>query len=179
MAIKNGDTLRVHYTGTLSDGTVFDSSREREPLEFTMGKGMLIPGFEAAVMGHEAGETVTVTIPPSQAYGESDPELVFTVDRAQVPDHIPLTVGVPLQLSNEQGQMDVTITEVSLTLMRIRDKGSSQGTIVPVWDFWGSWSWYAPGTDTSEVMQNGVSCRQPMLTLNAVDGTVVSRLFGY
>ena len=103
MAIKNGDTLRVHYTGTLSDGTVFDSSRERDPLEFTMGKGMLIPGFEAAVMGHEAGETVTVTIPPSQAYGESDPELVFTVDRAQVPDHIPLTVGVPLQLSNEQG----------------------------------------------------------------------------
>ena len=99
MAIKNGDTLRVHYTGTLSDGTVFDSSREREPLEFTMGKGMLIPGFEAAVMGHEAGE--------------SDPELVFTVDRAQVPDHIPLTVGVPLQLSNEQGQMDVTITEVT------------------------------------------------------------------
>ena len=64
MAIKNGDTLRVHYTGTLSDGTVFDSSREREPLEFTMGKGMLIPGFEAAVMGHEAGETVTVPIPP-------------------------------------------------------------------------------------------------------------------
>lgn len=113
MAIKNGDTLRVHYTGTLSDGTVFDSSREREPLEFTMGKGMLIPGFEAAVMGHEAGETVTVTIPPSQAYGESDSELVFTVDRAQVPDHIPLTVGVPLQLSNEQGQMDVTITEVT------------------------------------------------------------------
>ena len=113
MAIKNGDTLRVHYTGTLSDGTVFDSSRERDPLEFTMGKGMLIPGFEAAVMGHEAGETVTVTIPPSQAYGESDPELVFTVDRAQVPDHIPLTVGVPLQLSNEQGQMDVTITEVT------------------------------------------------------------------
>ena len=66
MAIKNGDTLRVHYTGTLSDGTVFDSSRERDPLEFTMGKGMLIPGFEAAVMGHEAGETVTVTIPPSR-----------------------------------------------------------------------------------------------------------------
>ena len=64
-------------------------------------------------MGHEAGETVTVTIPPSQAHGESDPELVFTVDRAQVPDHIPLTVGVPLQLSNEQGQMDVTITEVT------------------------------------------------------------------
>ena len=77
-----------------------------------MGKGMLIPGFEAAVMGHEAGETVTVTIPPSQAYGESDPELVFTVDAPGARSY-PLTVGVPLQLSNEQGQMDVTITEVT------------------------------------------------------------------
>ena len=78
-----------------------------------------VPG-EDNYITNEAGEriayqdeTVTVTIPPSQAYGESDPELVFTVDRAQVPDHIPLTVGVPLQLSNEQGQMDVTITEVT------------------------------------------------------------------
>ena len=73
---------------------------------------MLIPGFEAAVEGHETGETVTVTIPPDQAYGDADPELVFTVARAQVPSHIPLEAGVPLQLSNEQGQMDVTITEV-------------------------------------------------------------------
>ena len=98
MPIKNGDTIRVHYTGTLSDGTVFDSSKDREPLEFTLGTGALIPGFEAAVAGHEPGETVT--------------ELVFTVSRAQVPPHIPLEVGTPLQLSNEQGQMDVTITEV-------------------------------------------------------------------
>lgn len=112
MPIKKGDTVRAHYTGTLADGTVFDSSRERDPLEFTLGKGMLIPGFESAVEGHEAGETVTVTIPPDQAYGDIDPELVFTVARAQVPSHIPLEVGVPLQLSNEQGQMDVTITEV-------------------------------------------------------------------
>lgn len=112
MPIKKGDKVRVHYTGTLADGTVFDSSRERDPLEFTLGKGMLIPGFEAAVEGHEAGETVTVTIPPDQAYGDADPELVFTVARAQVPSHIPLEAGVPLQLSNEQGQMDVTITEV-------------------------------------------------------------------
>ena len=113
MPIKNGDTVRAHYTGTLEDGTVFDSSRERDPLEFVMGKGMLIPGFETAVEGREAGETVTVTIAPAEAYGEADPELVFTVARAQVPDHIPLNVGVPLQLSNEQGQMDVTITEVT------------------------------------------------------------------
>lgn len=112
MPAKEGDTLRVHYIGTLADGTVFDSSRERNPLEFTLGRGMLVPGFEAAVMGREAGETITVTIPPEEAYGEVDPELVFTVARAQVPAHIPLEVGTPLQLSNEQGQMDVTITEV-------------------------------------------------------------------
>ncbi len=106
MPIKKGDTVRAHYTGTLADGTVFDSSRERDPLEFTLGKGMLIPGFESAVEGHEAGETVTVTIPPDQAYGDIDPELVFTVARAQVPSHIPLEVGVPLQLSNEQDGCD-------------------------------------------------------------------------
>ncbi|CAI3227803.1 FKBP-type peptidyl-prolyl cis-trans isomerase [Desulfovibrio legallii] len=112
MGIKKGDTVRAHYTGTLDDGTVFDSSRERDPLEFVQGQGMLIPGFESAVEGHEAGDVVSVTIAPEEAYGEADPELIFTVPRAQVPDHIPLNVGVPLQLSNEQGQMDVTITEV-------------------------------------------------------------------
>ena len=112
MPIKDGDTLRVHYTGTLADGTVFDSSKERDPLEFTLGRGMLIRGFEAAVLGREAGDVVTTTIPPENAYGAVDPELIFTVARAQVPSHIPLEVGTPLQLSNEQGQMDVTITEV-------------------------------------------------------------------
>ncbi len=112
MPIGKGDTVRVHYTGRLADGTEFDSSREREPLEFTLGKGMLIPGFEAAVEGHEPGDRVTVTIQPEDGYGAVDPELVFTVARAQVPDHIPLEAGTPLQLSNEQGQMDVTITEV-------------------------------------------------------------------
>ena len=111
---NKGKKVKVHYIGTLDDGTKFDSSVDRgEPIEFVCMAGQMIPGFDAAVMGHAAGETVTVTFPPSQAYGESDPELVFTVGRAQVPDHIPLTVGVPLQLSNEQGQMDVTITEVT------------------------------------------------------------------
>ncbi|MDR2745743.1 MAG: peptidylprolyl isomerase [Desulfovibrio sp.] len=112
MPLKSGDKARIHYTGTLPDGTVFDSSRGRDPLEFTLGKGMLLPGFEAAVEGREPGETVTVTIPSEQAYGEMDPELVFTVARMQVPGHIPLEVGTALQLSNEQGQMDVVITEV-------------------------------------------------------------------
>lgn len=112
MAIENGDTIQVHYTGKLKNGEVFDSSREREPLEFTIGKGQLIPGFEEAVLGHEPGETVTVSIPPEKGYGSADPELVFCVSRAQVPNGIPLEVGTPLHLSNEQGQMDVTVTEV-------------------------------------------------------------------
>lgn len=113
MPIKKGDTIRVHYTGRLKDGTEFDSSRNREPLEFTLGKGQLIPGFEAAIEGREPGDKVTVTIPASEAYGEMDPELVFVVPRAQVPDHIPMEVGTPLQLSSDKGhQMDVTITEI-------------------------------------------------------------------
>lgn len=113
MPIKNGDTVSVHYTGTLDDGSVFDSSREREPLKFTMGKGQLIAGFEAAVMGKEKGDTVTTHIPPREAYGEVDEELIFVVDRAQVPGHIEPSLGLPLTLSSEDGQrIDVTITEV-------------------------------------------------------------------
>ncbi len=113
MPIKNGDTVSAHYTGTLADGTVFDSSRDREPLEFVMGKQQLIAGFEAAVMGKEAGDTVTVTIPPAEAYGDIDEELVFTVDRSHVPAHITPEVGMQLQLSSDEGEMDVTIDAVS------------------------------------------------------------------
>ena len=76
--------------------------------------------------------------------------------------------------------MDVEITKVSLTLMRIRDKGSLQGTIVPVWDFWGTWNWYEPGDGASDTMRKGVNyTTQPMLTLNAIDGNVVNRQLGY
>ena len=76
--------------------------------------------------------------------------------------------------------MDVEITKVSLTLMRIRDKGSLQGTIVPVWDFWGTWDWYEPEDGASDTMRKGASyTTQPMLTLNAIDGNVVNRQLGY
>lgn len=112
MPIKNGDRVRVHYTGKLKDGTVFDSSLERDPLEFTVGTGQLIAGFENAVRGREPGDKVTVRIEPAQGYGEADQDLVFTVARDQVPDHIPLKIGTPLQLSSDKGNMDVTITEV-------------------------------------------------------------------
>ena len=111
--VQNGSTVTVHYTGTLEDGTVFDSSRGREPLVFEQGKGMLIKGFENAVEGHSAGETVTVTIPPSEAYGEYDPTQMFSVAKAQVPDSIPLEIGTKLQLSSEKGVMYVTISEIT------------------------------------------------------------------
>ena len=77
MAVKDGNTVRVHYTGTFSDGEVFDSSREREPLEFTIGDGSLIPGFEDALPGHNAGDRFTVTIPADEAYGEHLEELLM------------------------------------------------------------------------------------------------------
>lgn len=113
MPIKKGDKVKVHYTGKLADGTVFDSSKDREPLEFTLGKGQLIPGFEAAVEGKEPGETVTVVIQPKDAYGESDPEMIFTVPKGQVPENIPLEPGTPVHLKSDNGQqMDVVITEV-------------------------------------------------------------------
>ncbi|MCR5813724.1 MAG: peptidylprolyl isomerase [Desulfovibrio sp.] len=111
--IRNGSRVTVHYTGTLEDGTVFDSSREREPLEFEQGKGMLIKGFEKAVEGRTAGETVTVTIPPAEAYGEYDPAQLFSVAKAQVPDSIPLEIGTKLQLSSEKGVLYVTISEIN------------------------------------------------------------------
>lgn len=113
MAIKDGDTVRVHYTGTLGDGTQFDSSKNRDPMEFVVGRHQLIPGFEEAVIGHKAGDVINVSIPPEKAYGEQDKDLVFCVSRSQVPGNIPLKVGTPLQLTSEKGgQMDVTITEV-------------------------------------------------------------------
>lgn len=111
MAIKNGDTVKVHYTGTLKDGTEFDSSKGRSPLEFVVGSHSVIPGFEAAVLSKKAGDKFTVEIPADQAY-KHDPDLVFAVSMSEVPDHIPLEVGTPLHLSNEQGQLDAVITEV-------------------------------------------------------------------
>lgn len=112
MPIVKGDTVKVHYTGSLTDGTIFDSSRERDPLEFVTGKQMLVPGFEAAVMGREVGESITVTFPAAEGYGDHDSELVFTVPLSEVPEHIKPEVGMQLQLSSDQGDMDVTISSI-------------------------------------------------------------------
>jgi peptidylprolyl isomerase len=111
-----GETVRVHYTGTLTDGTVFDSSRERDPLEFTMGNGQLIPGFEQAVDGLGAGEAAKITIPAAEAYGESRDELKITVLRNQVPPAIETKVGERLMIRQQDGgMMDVIIVDVSDT----------------------------------------------------------------
>ncbi|UZP69008.1 peptidylprolyl isomerase [Desulfovibrio mangrovi] len=111
--VKDGDSVKVHYTGTLNDGTVFDSSRDREPLEFTMGSGMLIPGFESAVLGMGVGNTTKVTIAPENAYGEVNEELILDVPKSQVPGHITPEVGMMLQLQTEEGMMEVVIAAVN------------------------------------------------------------------
>ena len=102
---QTGDTIAVHYTGKLEDGTVFDSSRERESFKLTIGKGQVIPGFEKAVTGMEVGEKTTVTIPPDQAYGPEREDMIATFPRSQFPADMPLKVGDRLQLRGEDGQV--------------------------------------------------------------------------
>lgn len=112
--VKSGDTVRIHYTGTLNDGEVFDSSSGREPLEFTVGSGQIIPGLDAALPGMEVGEKKTVEVPVDEAYGPVDPGNRQAVPRAEIPDHIPLDPGTQLQLQSPQGQvMPVTVVEVT------------------------------------------------------------------
>lgn len=111
--VKPGDTVRIHYTGTLQDGTEFDSSREREPLAFTVGAGEVIPGFDAAVTGMTVGDRKTVTIPAAEAYGPHRPELVVEVPRAQVPPQIVPRVGQRLQLGRGDQALMVVVREVS------------------------------------------------------------------
>lgn len=112
--IKQGDTVKVHYTGKISDGTVFDSSREREPLEFTLGEGKLIPGFEKAVVGMDIGQTNTVTIPSEEAYGEKRQDMIVQVQKEQIPADIKPEVGQQLQIQQKDGgAIPVVITRVT------------------------------------------------------------------
>ena len=100
---KDGDTVRAHYTGTLDDGTVFDSSLDREPLEFTLGAGMMISGFEEAIIGMQVGQSKTVTIPADKAYGAHNADLVFLIDRDQLPQDLNPEVGQRLQMLQTDG----------------------------------------------------------------------------
>ncbi len=113
---KDGDTVRIHYTGTLADGSTFDSSDGRDPLEFKLGTGQVIPGFDKAVTGMTVGEAQTVEIPADDAYGAHDPNGRQAFPREKVPDDTPLDIGTRLQLSGPQGQpITVTVAEVTET----------------------------------------------------------------
>lgn len=90
---KPGDTVRIHYTGTLQDGSEFDSSRGREPLEFTLGEGRVIAGFDAAVTGMEIGESRTVTIPAAEAYGDRHEAMLLRIPRKQMPPNVEPRAG--------------------------------------------------------------------------------------
>ena len=111
---QRGDTVKVHYTGKLSDDTVFDSSRNGDPLEFTIGAGEVIPGFEQAVVGMAPGETRTTMITSDMAYGDYDEDMLLEVDRAQLPAGVEPAVGQQYQMVNPDGEaMVVTVTDVS------------------------------------------------------------------
>ncbi len=111
---KNGDTVNVHYTGKLKDGKVFDSSVEREPLQFAIGQGKIIPGFEQGVIGMKPGESKTVNIPAEKAYGPYRKELVLVVDKSKIPAHLKPEVGQKLTLNQPDGRaVPVRITDIS------------------------------------------------------------------
>ena len=118
--VKTGDTVRIHYTGTLTDGTVFDSSNGRDPLEFVVGSGQIIGGLDKALPGMQVGEKKSVPVPCLEAYGVSNPEARQSIPRNEIPPHIPLDLGAQLQVQTQTGQTmvvvaaEVTDTEVTL-----------------------------------------------------------------
>lgn len=110
---KDGSKVKVHYTGKLDDGTVFDSSKDRDPFEFTIGTGSVIPGFEKGVVGMAAGETKTLTIPPDDAYGQKRDELVADVKKSHFPPDISPELGQQLQMQQPDGRpLNVVVTKI-------------------------------------------------------------------
>lgn len=118
--VKSGDTVQIHYTGTLKDGTTFDSSEGRDPLEFVVGSGQIIPGLDNALPGMTEGERKSVEIESGEAYGPVNPEMQQSIPREGIPADIPLEPGTQLQMQTPDGQaMPVTVVsvdEASVTL---------------------------------------------------------------
>ncbi|MCU7876846.1 MAG: peptidylprolyl isomerase [Candidatus Thiodiazotropha sp. (ex. Lucinoma kazani)] len=111
---KQGDTVRLHYTGTLDDGTQFDSSADRDPIEFTLGEKAVIPGFETGVEGMQAGDKKTINIPANEAYGQHNDALVEQVPLESFPDDLELHVGMHLQAQSPDGEhFNVVVTALS------------------------------------------------------------------
>ena len=120
MSVKNGDKIRVHYTGKLTDGTQFDSSEGKAPLEFTVGSGLVVPGFDAAVLGMELGETKTVTIPCEEAYGPRTDDMTVDIPRKEFGADFTANVGDKLMIQLGDGmQIPVTITKIDEEVVRI------------------------------------------------------------
>lgn len=117
---RMGDRVKVHYTGTLADGTVFDTTRDGEPLEFTLGGKEVIPGFEEAVVGLEPGESRTTVVPAAGAYGPHRQDMVAHVERGRFPGKPDFKVGQQLQIKHKDGQMMVAavvgVTDSAVTL---------------------------------------------------------------
>jgi peptidylprolyl isomerase len=113
MQVKSGDVVRVHYTGTLEDGSQFDSSVGRAPLEFTVGAGQMIAGFDAGVVGMAVGEKKTILIDPDHGYGQKDPTAIIEFPSANIPEGMTVEVGMKLNLQNQYGQpVPVVVMEV-------------------------------------------------------------------
>ena len=111
--VKSGDKIKVHYHGKLTNGETFDTSAGREPLEFEVGSGMVIPGFDDGVTGMTVGEKKTVNIPFGEAYGPKNPEMVIEMPKDRFPEDMQVEVGMPLMMNDQQGQQfQVTIVEI-------------------------------------------------------------------
>ena len=118
--IENGKKVKIHYTGTLDDGKQFDSSAGREPLEFELGAGMVIPGFETGVKDMEIGEKKTIHIESADAYGEKRDEMVMEFERSQLPPELEPEVGMGLQMQGPEGQpipvQIIAVAEETITI---------------------------------------------------------------
>ncbi|MBT4269237.1 MAG: peptidylprolyl isomerase [Deltaproteobacteria bacterium] len=118
--VNKGDKIKVHYTGKLEDGTQFDSSVGSDPLEFTIGAGQLIPGFDNGVVGMVIGDKRIVTIPAAEAYGERNEELVLDVEKSQLPPDIEPQIGQMLQSQQPDGNLiNMVITNVNETSVTV------------------------------------------------------------
>lgn len=113
MKASNGQTVKVHYTGKLTDNTVFDSSINREPLEFTLGQGMMIQGFEQAVLGMQVGESKTTSILANEAYGQIEPDRIFQVPKNEFPGDMNLQIGLQIYIEYSDGySMPASVTAI-------------------------------------------------------------------
>ena len=110
---KSGDTVRIHYTGTLNDGSMFDSSQGREPLEFTVGAGQIIPGLDREIAGMNVGDSRDVRVPAQEAYGAHDPQKVQVVPRSAMPKEVEVAPGMQLQARTPSGEtVPLIVTKV-------------------------------------------------------------------